>query len=611
MSEINEPQWSDFVESKSKRPNSERSNENKVASESSTDKKMPVAVKVPAPKELAAQKTSPSKTRITAGVTTPPKVAPSPPPAVPKPRTLGPIASSPIPPDRLAAIPIDGAFDREEPDQNGPRNRFLYFRLMPAWLVSTFVHVVILLVLALITIPSEVKTVNVLSAIGAGEDTPEMEEFQIEEIDSGDVDEIESLADQMVDTEQEIEMPEPTAMEALEVAPVPIPMGDLASEMAPVASSLKTLASGTSSPMGGRSGDTREKLLKKYGGNAASESAVGDALKWLSLHQMANGAWTFQHHLVCRNRCGDPGEAKRAGAINAATALGLLPFLGAGQTHMEGEYKERVRNALLFLAQNGKAGKIQGMPVLDLTEGPGNFYSHGLASIALCEAYAMTKDPALMLPAQASLNFIVYAQASDGGWRYFPKMAGDTSVTGWQIMALKSGHMGYLQVPPATIQGSIEFLDKVQGSNGATYGYMDRRVTEAHLPCTPIGLLCRMYTGWDKNHPGIVEGVKRLGNVGVQKNDIYYDYYAAQVLRHHGGAVWDKFNVELRDWLVETQSQKDGEKGSWYFPNSRSHRGPLEGGRLASTSFACMILEVYYRHMPLYAEAAALDDFPL
>ena len=86
-----------------------------------------------------------------------------------------------------------------------------------------------------------------------------------------------------------------------------------------------------------------------------------------------------------------------------------------------------------------------------------------------------------------------------------------------------------------------------------------------------------MYTGWDKTHPGIVQGVGELSKVGVLKNDIYYDYYAAQVLRHYGGVQWDKFNVELRDWLVSSQSQSGGEKGSWHFPNSQSHRGPKEG----------------------------------
>ena len=118
-----------------------------------------------------------------------------------------------------------------------------------------------------------------------------------------------------------------------------------------------------------------------------------------------------------------------------------------------------------------------------------------------------------------------------------------------------------------------------------------------------------MYTGWDKTHPGIVEGVKHLSNAGVNKNDLYYNYYAAQVLRQYGGVEWDKYNIELRDWLVAEQCKKSGEKGSWFI-KSKTH-GMEEGGRLMQTSFATMILEVYYRHMPLYADAAAEDDFPL
>jgi len=37
-------------------------------------------------------------------------------------------------------------------------------------------------------------------------------------------------------------------------------------------------------------------------------------------------------------------------------------------------------------------------------------YSHGLAAIAFCEAYGMTHDAVLMPGAQASLNFLSYAQ---------------------------------------------------------------------------------------------------------------------------------------------------------------------------------------------------------
>ncbi len=515
-------------------------------------------------------------------------------------------------PQSMTPIPVEPVTsDDSEGEVLDPTRRFVWFQAAPAWLVSTLVHVLILLVLGLVTIADPTKIVNVLTAYSNSEEGPEIEEFTIEEIDPGEVSEMEEITEP-VEVAEQLEMIEPTPVEPMELATVAVEMTDLAAEMAPSAATLQTLASMSAAPMSSRSADMKKKLLREYGGNESSEAAVTEALKWLSRHQMPNGSWTYAHNLVCNGACGDPGEPNRVKAFNAATSMALLPFMGAGQTHVHGEFKQVVFRGLRFLIQNGKLGKQNGMPVLDLSEGPGNMYSHGLAAITLCEAYAMTEDPELAGPAQAALNFIVYAQCRDGGWRYRPQQpdGGDTSVTGWQIMALKSGYMGHLAVPPSTIQGSMLFLDKVQSNGGSTYGYAK---PEAGIrpACTAIGLLCRMYTGWDKSHPGIVQGVKELSKIGVLKKDIYYDYYAAQVLRHNGGAQWDKFNVELRDWLVSTQSQKAGEKGSWHFPDSASHRGPKEGGRLASTSFATMILEVYYRHMPLYADAAAEDDFPL
>ena len=45
-------------------------------------------------------------------------------------------------------------------------------------------------------------------------------------------------------------------------------------------------------------------------------------------------------------------------------------------------------------------------------------YSHGLATIALCEAYGLSKDLTLRSAAQMAVNYIVNAQnKTDGGWR--------------------------------------------------------------------------------------------------------------------------------------------------------------------------------------------------
>jgi hypothetical protein len=495
---------------------------------------------------------------------------------------------------------------------DGSRRRRLFWQAVPAWFVSTLVHTLILLTLALVTVGDPVRVVNVMSAVVSRDEGPEIEQFTIDEVDPGEIPESEPIQTPTSDISQSIAIEPPPAVEPFELATKSLEASEVAAAITAPSLTLQSLSVEMAAPLTSRSQEMRKKLLREYGGTESSEAAVTAALQWLSRHQAPHGGWTFQHNVICNDSCGDPGQQSFWTSYNAATALGLLPFMGAGQTHVEGQFKEVVFRGLRFLIQNADKGTVRGLPVLDLRDKNGTMYSHGLAAIALCEAYAMTGDPELAGPAQWALNFIALAQSNDGGWRYEFQQAsgGDTSVTGWMVMALKSGHMGHLVIPPTTITGAMLFLDKVASNSGAWYGYAAQEADLNHS-CTAIGLLCRMYTGWDKTHPGIVSGVAAISSAGVNRRDIYYDYYAAQLLRHYGGPEWDKFNTELRDWLVQTQSQRAGEKGSWYFRDSVPHRGPKEGGRLASTALATMILEVYYRHMPLYATSAAEEDFPL
>ena len=120
-------------------------------------------------------------------------------------------------------------------------------------------------------------------------------------------------------------------------------------------------------------------------------------------------------------------------------------------------------------------------------------YSHGLAAIALCEDYGMSNDKAVGVAAQKAINFIQAAQNSKtGGWRYHPGEEGDTSVVGWQLMALKSAQMAGLSVNPAVLDGTKSWLISVgKGGGGGT----QRRLAAAsshisptaarRLPCRP------------------------------------------------------------------------------------------------------------------------------
>jgi len=473
-------------------------------------------------------------------------------------------------------------------------------RQTPSWLVSTVVHVVVILVLALLTLPPPIFDETGELVVAPDEDEA-LEE--IEELDDEPLEEINfEVATDVFESDIEQEVIDVSPFDEMQAAAVSVDLSDIGLDLAPKSDLLNQVGAFSGNALDGR-GSGKALLVAQDGGNEASERAVALALEWLAKHQMADGGWSFNHalHPQCRGQCRYPGELGQA--RNAATGMALLPFLGAGQTHKTGKYKDEVKRGLYFLVNHMKVSPQGG----SLHESGGSMYSHGIASIVLCEAYAMTHDKGLYAPAQQALNFIAYAQDPvGGGWRYSPRQAGDTSAVGWQIMAMKSGHMAYLRVPPITVQKAFRFLDSVQANNGAHYGYTDPAANREGT--TAVGLLCRMYLGWKKDNPALERGVKWISDKGPSPSNMYYNYYATQVMRHWEGDRWKKWNSAMRDELVKSQARKGHETGSWYM--GAGHVTD-RGGRLYATSMATMILEVYYRHLPIYRKQSTEEDFPI
>ncbi|HTU19418.1 MAG TPA: prenyltransferase/squalene oxidase repeat-containing protein [Gemmataceae bacterium] len=358
--------------------------------------------------------------------------------------------------------------------------------------------------------------------------------------------------------------------------------------------------------------------LEGQGGNKRSEATVARGLLWLALHQAPDGHWSLHDfHKYGREKPGGRiiGCNCEAGTTTrndvAATGLGLLPFLGAGITHKPGkttakDYVKTVEGAVNWLIRNqgAKDGSYSG-----------NMYAHGIATIAMCEAYGLTSDPRIKISAQRALNFIAYAQDNaGGGWRYSPKQAGDTSVTGWQLMALKSGQMAGLSVPRNTLKLADRFLDSVELSDkgssmaGKTGGFGYTPGQPPTITMTAVGLLCREYSGVGPKNPALQKGIQRLRTAPPGKNNnIYYLYYATQVMHHMQGESWrfwnegvtadgKKVHNGMRDTLI---SQQDNGKTPQH-PHQIGSWGGSQGGRLMATSLSILCLEVYYRHLPLY-----------
>ena len=115
--------------------------------------------------------------------------------------------------------------------------------------------------------------------------------------------------------------------------------------------------------------------------------------------------------------------------------------------------------------------------------------------------------------------------------------------------------------------------------------------------------------GWEPDHPALTEGVMAILDYGPSDKNLYYNYYATQLMFHYTNGqdeAWDQWNNAMRDILIKTQATSGHEKGSWSIADPHANAG----GRLYCTSLATMILEVYYRHMPIYGEQAIQEDFP-
>ncbi len=359
---------------------------------------------------------------------------------------------------------------------------------------------------------------------------------------------------------------------------------------------------GTNSGSGGNGtgfgGPGRGHIKPGDGGTPHSQYAVNAALAWLAKHQLYEGNWSLQHYV---DRCTDK-TCTGTGDVLAdagATAMGLLPFLAAGQTHKSpGPYKEHIRKGLAWLIRHQQ-------PDGNLAKGAVQMmYSHGLATIALAEAYGMTGDREVGVAAQGAVNFILNAQnTADGGWRYNPKDPGDTSVFGWQVMALKSAHMAGLNVGGSVFSGSSKWLDSVAVHDGVEYAYQPGQGPSPTM--TSVGLLCRQYLGAKRADPMLTGGMDYLSHHLPDEGfpNVYYWYYATQVMHNMSGSEWDAWNRKMRELLVHTQVRDTDEcaNGSWAPQKDAWGR---QGGRLMQTSLSCLTLEIYYRYLPLFKDEA-------
>ena len=361
-------------------------------------------------------------------------------------------------------------------------------------------------------------------------------------------------------------------------------------------------------PYRSRTGSEKLRALELHGGDAKTEEAVAGGLGYLASRQRRGGFWGSPDDKVDKYRHVSIGK----------TGLALLAFMGASHTpESDTQYSGVTRKAVDFL-----------LAVQD--EGTGHFgdsgaYSHGVATYALAECYALTGEEALEEPLERAVAWILAKQMHsrderiDGGWGYYypdgeivdrwPR----ASVTSWQVMALESARLGGLEVPDEAFADAKRFLANCwdEGRGAFRYAHDPSRLSGRYpiLPgSTPATLFALSLLGEDiasrdygKARTFVLERAPRRYRftgtdpfVYEARGNLYFWYYATLALFRAGGRPWEQWNEAMKGTLLPAQEAD----GSWPAISiyATDFAGDDDDDRVYSTAMCVLTLEVYYRY---------------
>jgi len=353
-------------------------------------------------------------------------------------------------------------------------------------------------------------------------------------------------------------------------------------------------------PVPGRA-DTESPALAKYG--ARVDLAVKRALAFIATRQKPDG-------------CFDPRGPSGPWPTNALSGLAGMAYLSAGHTPGRGPYGDVVNRCIDFILATPfdpiAAPYVPGRATegyLVRTNPYGRMYSHAIATLFLSEASGMV-DPERQKKIDAilpkALKIILTAQAVQkearyaGGWRYLrTSNTSDLSISGWNLMALRSARLNGAQVPAEAVAKAIGYVNRCHNPGKGGFDYQPGE-GKASPAMSAVGLLCRELSGYHGDAInrrcgdyllGLAQGDRFLFKGGPQEiwmgNRAYTIYYASQAMFQLGGTHWERFAPLLYKYVLNSQ----GNDGGW---------GAGNYGRAYETATRVLALTVSYRQLPIY-----------
>lgn len=380
------------------------------------------------------------------------------------------------------------------------------------------------------------------------------------------------------------------------------------------------------------------------GATAETETAVLEGLRWLARHQNDDGSWSaaFTSHCTGGQPCGSSSPQVDSTFDEGLTGLALLAFLGQGIS-----LRSTVEITDTFSGERLSAGAIveSGIDWLvrrqredgGFGDPDAGLYGDILPTMALCEAFGVSRESELRAAAQRAVDHLVSVQGLDPqgsprGWSTSsrkrdaePGAAGvtptehvepdaDIAVTAWAVLALWTARQAGLSVPDASLAGALACArDEEHRGYGAPLRSGGERAPEvlSDHPGTlsALGMLVRTFVAHDRDDPFLASAAKTLKPPAVSRDgssiDLHYWHCATLALwqfdgpdtsRPGAGKLWESWNKALIRALLPLQSRPERgacKSGGW-LPDARG--STANGHALYCTALSVLTLEAYYRY---------------
>lgn len=300
--------------------------------------------------------------------------------------------------------------------------------------------------------------------------------------------------------------------------------------------------------------------------SADVDKAVERGLDCLVKTQLQDGSWPDHY-----------------GKSPAVVGLTVMAFLAHGEVPGRGKYRDTIDKAIDYilsnLQKNGLIARAGSQPM----------YDHGFATLALAEAYGMSKRRDLERALLMAVRLIERVQNQRGGWRYQPRAADDDiTVTGCQLMALRAARNAGVNVQSIVVRKGLDYIKSCACADG---GFSYQPGGGSNKPRTGLGILVLQLLG-ESDSPLVAKGAEYLVQNPLQagQNYFYYGlYYCTQGMFQKGGEHWQFWRKHIVDTVLPLQNPD----GSW--PTAGS-----SGGQTYATAMAILALEVEWKLLPIY-----------